>query len=982
MLVGTFDAPARLMGRGISTKGNIMQTKLSTFCDKIIEAGWLAAAIVVPLFMNVHSARSFESDKVALLRSIALVMVIAWIIKILEAGSWKLATSFQALKIPLVLPALLLAIVYIFTTVTSIVPRLSVWGSYQRMQGTYTTLSYIVIFFLTLHTLRTNEQLDRLVTIILLTSLPISLYGLMQHFGLDPFAWAGVAPAHRVVSTMGNPIFVAAYLIMVIPLTIERLVKSFSALLASGEDGAASIILATCYFFLLAMQLMCTVLSQSRGPLMGLMGGLFFFVLLMAISKRKRGLVAMIILVSIGGILFLAILNLPNTPLASLKEVPYLQRLLTMQLGGRLYIWEGAIHTIVADPVRAVIGYGPESIQIAFKPISADFVRWHGIGKTADRCHNETFDVLMTTGLIGFVAYLLLFGSLFYYGLEWLGLIVNSQQRILFMALLMIGGFFGAMIPWLIKETFTFAGLGIPAGILVALVVYLVTHSLASILVDTFKGERVRQVISLFHHRKANVQDSGKQLLLITLFSAIIAHFIEIQFGIAIAATRTCFWLYAALMTVVALFLQEEPMLGRAATQASSAKRRGRRKKRRGRKVRAPTAAVSPWNAPLTLRSLLVGLVLVTMGFVFITNQQFLSSRALSTLMPFALTWLFGGLFVTAEVGRKARPSQASFLSSYAVLSLGLFFIFLIFHGANLPPGGDPVKAIVFYYLYLFLSIVAIAVASLKGTALPARLWRGAIWWLYPLLILGMVVLIFTTNISVVQADIYYKQGQAYERDERWDESIALYQRALALDPNQDHYYKTLGWAYLKKAESDAARRVTWLEEARRAFGRGRELNPLDPDHTANLGYIFLNWEQLAADPAERVAMLNRASDYFQRAVAMSPHIQGASLKKDMVQTYLLLSDAYMEMGEFDQAAVACKGVIGLDPEQALQQVLRAVEGSPDDFASHRNLAMLYQQLGRTDEAIAEAKKAKDLAPGEKQVALDKLIAWLKVHKK
>ncbi len=63
-----------------------MQTKLSFFCDKIIETGWLAAAIVTPLFFNWYSNRVFEASKVALLRSITLVMLAAWLIKILETG--------------------------------------------------------------------------------------------------------------------------------------------------------------------------------------------------------------------------------------------------------------------------------------------------------------------------------------------------------------------------------------------------------------------------------------------------------------------------------------------------------------------------------------------------------------------------------------------------------------------------------------------------------------------------------------------------------------------------------------------------------------------------------------------------------------------------------------------------------------------------------------------------------------------------------
>jgi len=57
-----------------------MSTKLSVFCDKVVEAGWLVAIIVVPLFFNVYSSRVFEPDKLTLLRSIALVMAVAWVI--------------------------------------------------------------------------------------------------------------------------------------------------------------------------------------------------------------------------------------------------------------------------------------------------------------------------------------------------------------------------------------------------------------------------------------------------------------------------------------------------------------------------------------------------------------------------------------------------------------------------------------------------------------------------------------------------------------------------------------------------------------------------------------------------------------------------------------------------------------------------------------------------------------------------------------
>jgi len=54
-----------------------MQTRVAVFCDRVIEAGWLVAAMAVPLFFNIYSSRVFEPHKLTLLRSIALVMCLA-----------------------------------------------------------------------------------------------------------------------------------------------------------------------------------------------------------------------------------------------------------------------------------------------------------------------------------------------------------------------------------------------------------------------------------------------------------------------------------------------------------------------------------------------------------------------------------------------------------------------------------------------------------------------------------------------------------------------------------------------------------------------------------------------------------------------------------------------------------------------------------------------------------------------------------------
>ena len=163
-----------------------MNTKLSIFCSKVIEAGWLATVAGVPLFFNIHTARTFEPDKLTLMRSIVIIMILAWLIKVLEEGHiFTSSDPFQErlktwFKQPFIAPTLLLVAVYIISTIFAISPWVDLWGSYQRLQGAYTFFSYIVIFALMAATMRQRSQIDRLVNMIILISVPVSLYGIIS----------------------------------------------------------------------------------------------------------------------------------------------------------------------------------------------------------------------------------------------------------------------------------------------------------------------------------------------------------------------------------------------------------------------------------------------------------------------------------------------------------------------------------------------------------------------------------------------------------------------------------------------------------------------------------------------------------------------------------------------------------------------------------------------------------------------------------
>jgi len=217
------------------------QTIIGQWCAWVTEACWLLALTMVPIVFNLYSARHFEPDKAALLRALALIAIAALLARWLDAlltreprpanivppanapPLWR-----RIAALPLVVPVLLYALVYLLATATSVVPGISFWGSYQRMQGTLTHLSYIALFVAMIATLRRPEQVERVVTMSLAAGVAVAGYGILQHLGLDPLPWRGDVIT-RVASTMGNSIFVAAYMIMVVPLALYRLVAERSA---------------------------------------------------------------------------------------------------------------------------------------------------------------------------------------------------------------------------------------------------------------------------------------------------------------------------------------------------------------------------------------------------------------------------------------------------------------------------------------------------------------------------------------------------------------------------------------------------------------------------------------------------------------------------------------------------------------------------------------------------------------------------------
>jgi tetratricopeptide (TPR) repeat protein len=1111
------------------------QTKVGAFCERVIEAGWLAAVVVVPIFFNVYSSRVFEPDKISVLRSIAMLMAVAWAIKTIERGfrASPVTGRLQSmLGVPMALPTLALVAVYLLSTVLSVVPRTSLLGSYQRLQGAYTTLSYVVVFAMMAQGIRTRKQVERFVTTVVLTSVPISLYAILQHYGLDPLPWGGDVRS-RVAANMGNAIFIAAYLIMALPLTLYRTVESFGTILTAEKSRWVDVLLGAAYVFILAIQGISIFFSQSRGPWLGLIGGLFFFFLVLAVVRRWRWLVWL----AAGGVVavaaFLVVFNLPNTPLEPLRSVPYVGRLgrvldteeSTSKV--RILIWQGAIDMMMPHPplekpdgsedvlnwARPLIGYGPESMYVAYNRFyPPELAHYEKRNASPDRSHNETFDSLVTTGLVGFAVYMWLFASVFYYGFRWLGVIADRRQAVLYLACWFVGGIASALVFGLWQGP-AFVGVGLPAGIAAGLGVYLVVWGL-------FFSQRTAERASPVRSADALYASTGLNMLVVALVSAVIAHFVEIHFGIAIAVTRLYFWSYLGLL-VAAGRSMDQPLAdaGSAATSvpaagdaASSLRRRAKRTGRAS--VREGRGSADTGLLATLPYAFILALILSTVLYGFVSNPGQLGvpgeilwsslTRRVSGGEPvpsygvlgmLVLTWVLGSAVIVGEwhrreaqapvtpgsqslAGRKGRRASqqsgesktvaGSWLGPLGLCLAASFLISLVFalilagRWAVMVKQTQLVAAaqvtmgmLTSYYVLALAAILMLATALLlKARAdrsqpvLDAPLVRPVVWGIYPVLLAAMVLIVVYTNLRPIHADMAYKQADPYDRQGMWDFSIVLDQEAIKLAPTEDFYYLFLGRAFLETGKtapvterpgrrftlSEALRlspqqmgdlsRADFFQLSEAVLLRALEINPLNTDHSANLGRLYRTRGELSADPATKQVLFEQALEYYEKATTLSPNAahlfdewglvyfvmgdyEAAIRKYDYsrriddryVHTYLSLGDAYMATEELDKAQEVYLEAIEIDPdipevysvlsylygtqgriEEAISATLRVLALPGNErllYSSYKNLAIFYRDQGRLEEAMVAAQEALGRAPESERATIEELIRAL-----
>ncbi len=295
-------------------------------------------------------------------------------------------------------------------------PHKSFWSNFERMEGFFMHLHFAA-FFLVAGTMLSVERAGQIAGQLWRRYFNVSL-GVATLIGLFGIAQlTGTAQIHqgstRIDATLGNSAYFAVYALFHLFISIYFLVRYIKRERAPGTFSSTPYM----YGAFALLQAVIVYYTATRGAIIGMGVGLLFVAVAYALRRgedkilRRTGYVVCSLFVA-ALILFV---SLKNT--AFVKNDPVLSRFSSLatlnfssiasgEAKSRLTIWPMAIKGAMERPI---VGWGQESFNYLFykyyEPRMYNHEAWF------DRAHNVFLDWLVSAGLLGFLAYLILYGA-------------------------------------------------------------------------------------------------------------------------------------------------------------------------------------------------------------------------------------------------------------------------------------------------------------------------------------------------------------------------------------------------------------------------------------------------------------------------------------------------------------------------------------------------------------------------------------------
>ncbi len=434
---------------------------LSQWCSSIIRWTFYSLFVIVPIILTPINYELFEYNKMMVTYAVTAIVFSAWIIKGLADR------TFAFRRTPLDIPIIAFLVSQLVSSWFSIDPHVSWFGYYSRFNGgMWSLLCYAVLYWAFVTILgqdeasavqsthvkkiqtpigtRSSTHVTYTLKFIIWTAVAVAFYGFLERLGIDKSIWVQDVQS-RVFSTLGQPNWLAAYLIALVPIIQAFGIRSYLRdTIKTTTKATFPISFYTLVWIILSWFFFAVIIfTRSRSGLVALIlsESVFWVYIFIQQKLQKAGgivlgsfiaLSAVFIFfhgsnvsqidnyVSLAGIgRMVASKQVQTTPQTSTPTdtQPLPQpgsegsALLDGGVSGsdviRGFVWQAAIGAWKETTKTILIGTGTETFAFAFfqhKPARHNLTsEWDFL---YNKAHNEYLNFLTTTGAFGISSYM------------------------------------------------------------------------------------------------------------------------------------------------------------------------------------------------------------------------------------------------------------------------------------------------------------------------------------------------------------------------------------------------------------------------------------------------------------------------------------------------------------------------------------------------------------------------------------------------
>lgn len=376
-----------------------MPTRISYKIPLILFAG---IALLVPLFFTWSTYESFYLPKLFLLESLIVLLCLSMV------------PSYLFHKMPEgVFPrgALWFFLPFVAYVIWCGLSLLRDYNPYS-IQGYFLLVSQVCVSFFAVCLVRDDESRLLIFRAMLIAAFIASAIGIAQYFGLryeKGFQWIAHGSLEKmdIYSTSGNPNFLGAYLIGVLPL----------AFLCSLGRLDGSIGWRWFYRVTTLAMLLCLLYTRTKGAWIGAGIALLYLLILQRSSVSARIAQGRILVILGCAVVILGLgLYISGTIDWIIEEIRSL-RAGHVTIRGRLFLWQVTIG-MISDHLFTGVGWGNyrayfQEYQGRFLEAHPDYVTILDTQGSAESSHNEYLEITAETGLLGLLLFFLVLGVTF-----------------------------------------------------------------------------------------------------------------------------------------------------------------------------------------------------------------------------------------------------------------------------------------------------------------------------------------------------------------------------------------------------------------------------------------------------------------------------------------------------------------------------------------------------------------------------------------